>query len=297
MAQPMMNTQPDEVIKRLTGQSGCAVELCRRDAFYFVRKTSASFDYNARLMQQMEKQIGLRSLIPVPDVIGHGTVNGLAYYEMDYVSGHDFGTYCTQEKLAAINNLSEGIVDVFSSFAVTGEGMLDEEKFSKKIESVTAAIRAHPDYDDHAEILDWICGLLADASWSTIPSTSCHGDFTLENIIFRAEGRLIFVDLLDGELDSFWMDMAKFMHDLETGWSLRRILWNGTPSQEARFLSMLSRYLAEELASRIDTAFPDAIPYMRQMRMLQAMRVLPYVKDSRIFAQIVDGLRKLLAQG
>src|SRR5882762_3025831 len=89
----MSPIQSAETIKFLTGQSGCEVALCRRDGFYFVRKTSASPDYNPRLIRQIGKQVWLGKVIAVPTVLDQGVKGDLAFYDMEYIAGHDFGTY------------------------------------------------------------------------------------------------------------------------------------------------------------------------------------------------------------
>jgi hypothetical protein len=74
---------------------------------------------------------------------------------------------------------------------------------------------------------------------------------------------------------------------------LRRLLWVAAPTQEGRFLGMVSRYLAEELSRRVAASFPGAYARLGQLRTLQAMRVLPYVRESDIFARIVESLKSL----
>lgn len=292
----MHPSQTVEVIKILSGQSGCDVALCRRGGSYFVRKTSASLEYNSRLEQQIEKQMSLARLVAVPSIISKGLNAGLIYCDMEYVSGSDFATYCTHERFSAISDLSENLTTIVASFARTGVGSIDARKFKAKVQSVTRAIQHHQCYREHAEALDAACATIADADWSGVPSTDCHGDFTLENIIFQPSGTLVFLDMLDGELESYWLDIAKIIHDLEIGWSLRRLLWTAAPSQEARFLSMVSRYLAEELLQRFTSLFPDIALRLTPLRILQAARVLPYIKDVETFARVVNSLTRLHAR-
>lgn len=289
----MHPSQTVEVVKILSGQSGCDVALCRRGGSYFVRKTSASREYNSRLERQIEKQMSLATLVDVPPIIDKGLSGGLVYCDMEYISGSDFATYCTHERFSAISDLSENLTATVALFARTGGGSIDATKFDTKVQSVTRSIQHHQYYLEHSRTLDAVCDTISNADWSGIPCTDCHGDFTLENIIFQPDGKLIFLDMLDGELESYWMDIAKIIHDLEVGWSLRRLLWTAAPSQEARFLSMVSRYLAEELLQRFTSLFPDIVLRLTTLRMLQAARVLPYVKDGDTFARLVGGLTRL----
>jgi aminoglycoside phosphotransferase (APT) family kinase protein len=285
--------QDYETIQALKGHSGCQVELCRRGRVHFVRKLSASRAYNARLLSQIEKQRRLSRFIPVPAIISHDVEDGLVLFEMEFVQGRDFVAQSLTERLPWIYGLVDQIFETWRTLERMRRPAELESRFSAKARDLRAAVTRHARYPAHAGTLDRALDRLDAAAWSAVPATECHGDLTLENIIFRPDGSLVFIDLLDGELDSFWLDAAKLMFDLSVGWSIRHVLWEPEPTQEARLLRMLTRYLAEEIESRLRRDHPDLLRHLPHLQRLQALRILPYTQDQTTFGHLVDFLSAL----
>jgi tRNA A-37 threonylcarbamoyl transferase component Bud32 len=53
-----------------------------------------------------------------------------------------------------------------------------------------------------------------------IPQSLCHGDFTLENILY-SNGKFYLLDAVTGPYDSWIFDIAKMRQDIDAHWFLR----------------------------------------------------------------------------
>jgi tRNA A37 N6-isopentenylltransferase MiaA len=116
---------------------------------------------------------------------------------------------------------------------------------------------------------------------------------TLENVIFKNDGQIVFIDVLDSDLETFWMDIAKLLYDIEISWSLRTSLWQTNHSSEERLLSMLSRYLADEVRIAIEQNFPAVIPHLSALKAIQALRVLPYSHNEQTLNRLTEYIGSL----
>ncbi|GHD14297.1 phosphotransferase [Tianweitania populi] len=292
MTAHLIDINPQHV-RTLTGHSGCSVSLCLDGDRYFVRKVSASPAYNARFRLQIEKQNALADVIATPRVLQQGEAGDLLWYDMEYVQGHGFVSFAPLQAVASIPAMVERLTDPLHRLSATVSGSLDPALFHAKIAELKTSIAKSPFYDTEPQFLDALLEQLAAQAWTGIPQTLCHGDLTVENMLIRDNGSIVFIDLLDGNLESVWMDVAKLIQDLESGWSLRSILWHDRPDPTAKLLRTISRYLAEEVTSQMTGFFPKLDAALPSLRALQALRVLPYVRDATIFSRVVSGLRRI----
>ena len=69
--------------------------------------------------------------------------------------------------------------------------------------------------------MDKSLSYLRSFDFSFVPRSSCHGDLTLENIIVTTNNELYLIDFLDSFYDSWMIDIAKLLQDLELKWSYR----------------------------------------------------------------------------
>ncbi|MGU3546910.1 phosphotransferase [Methylobacterium sp. A52T] len=275
------------LVQTLKGHSGCQVQLLRLGDNYLVRKVSASSDYNPRLIRQFKKQQRLSAIAPVARVFATDLQNGLVSFDMEYIAGRDLAAQCLGQPPSWVLNFTEQLYSMFKEFSsYTIAGDLDLN-FSQKIKEIEIKLLHHPLAHKSQSTINRAISALANANWAAIPHTECHGDLTLENLIFRTDGSLVFIDVLDGELETFWLDIAKILFDLEVGWTLRDILWvDRGPAHGGRLLEIFSRYLSEQLISRVREHYPELFARLPQLKMLQALRVLPYTHDPVTFNRL-----------
>jgi len=289
----MTGSQTIEVIKELTGHSGCSVQLCLRGDRYFVRKISSSPSYNIRLKRQADKQVALSRFIPTPEVYIVGEIGELAYFDMEYVRGHGFISFAPLQSVKGICDIVESLCASISSLAATRTQDLEAVFFARKLDELARTVPASPFFAAHESFLDQTIDTLRHKPWKGVPKTFCHGDLTVENMMLKDNGGIVFIDMLDGELESVWLDIAKLLQDLHSGWSLRSLLWAQEPAPSDRLLRTLTRYLADEIETQMARNLPQFAILSHDLRALQALRVLPYVKDAVTFQHVVSGLKEL----
>jgi len=132
-------------------------------------------------------------------------------------------------------------------------------------------------------------GVCKGAVWPatiTIPSGGdCHGDFTLENLIFhRASGVVFSIDSIPSYIETRFMDYIKIRQDLLYGWCNR---WG-------------LRFSVESLRRFDCLVRPPVCPDLETMRVLDAMNVLriaPYAqknKNNSVQRWVYDALHAAL---
>lgn len=289
----MASYQGMEVIKNLVGHSGCAIQLCLRGDAYFVRKTSSSQQYNSRLKKQIEKQISLSCYIQTPDVYDVGEIDDLAYFDMEYIRGQGFVSYAPLQSVTTMCDLVERLCEAISTLSATRQRDLDPRLFLSKLDDLSRTVPLNPFYAAHSSFLRPLIDSLKRRPWTGVPKTLCHGDLTVENMLLTDDGAIVFIDMLDGDLESIWLDIAKLLQDLRSGWSLRSLLWAGETAPSSRLLRTLTHYLADEIETQIARTLPQFSAVSQELRAVQALRVLPYVKDSAVYSHVVKGLKDL----
>jgi hypothetical protein len=129
--------------------------------------------------------------------------------------------------------------------------------------------------------------------WRGIPCSASHGDMTLENIIQKEDGTVVFIDLLDGELSSFWLDIAKLYQDVQSLWFLRH--FDESAGSQARYwdLRLTVQFLHEQLQRALMARWPQAIARLPQLLAFQLFRIFPYCTDPGILRFLVDAIASL----
>lgn len=274
------------IIKEFLGHSGCRLFLKRDgNGRFFVRKYSSSPDYNDRLKTQMLKQRRSRlEMVKTPGVWGYGFEKDLFYFDMEYINSQPLGVFI---KTLPIRDIG-GYVDLlFGSLDNTGKAdvrnMSVQDIFQKKVMEVDEKLHEKNDVEKRA------FALLKTKDFSNVPSSKCHGDLTMENILVGNSRNVYLIDFLDSFFDSWMMDVAKLLQDIEVKWSYRH---------ESVSAGLEIRLLAakEELERRIK-AMPGGMQKLLDINyilLLNLTRILPYIKEQESFRCVRNGLSRVM---
>lgn len=213
-----------ETIKELSGFSGCKIFLMENNIGYFVRKISKSLDYNSRMIKQMQKQKFFyenlqTNNIKTPNVLRNGYINELFYFDMEYVPGISLTRKIETSNLEELKKISVNIIQILEIFSKNtyAENIPLHEKLREKLHDIQ---KKEDDKQSKIAVKKTI-DLIKDNVFLT--STFCHGDLTLENIIFNEQnGSLYLIDFLDSFVEHYWQDVAKLFQDLIGNWYLFR---------------------------------------------------------------------------
>ncbi len=258
-----------EKITLLKGYSGCKILLVDASEKSFIRKISSDCAYNERLLKQCRKQ-SMCGFGKTPRVFGSGYVDGLFFFDMQYVRGATLAEYLLQVPATYLKATVEKIYSAAAhGYCVGGNNGICAEiqtSIRGKIESLRHLQSA---YANLTEVLEYLDSL----SWSGIRVGDCHGDMTLENIIVDSAGEFYMIDFLDSFAESPVIDIAKILQDIFLRWSYRyRTLsvYEDIRLSDACdvFLGLLGRD-----ASLKKTAF--------DILLVNLLRIYPYIKDEK----------------
>lgn len=112
---------------------------------------------------------------------------------------------------------------------------------------------------------------LANYDWKNFQQSPCHGDFTTENIIVR-DDEFYFIDFLDSFYDSFILDFADLLQDVQILWHYR---FEDLDVVTKHNLKLFGELLLEKI-----TAHNIALRDLYCALLLKLIRIYPYVKDS-----------------
>jgi len=283
-----------KLIKELAGHSGCAVLLYHGSSGYFVRKFSPNTDYNERLKRQTEKQKDFfRKGFSCPAVLREGYEKGLFFFDMDYIFGLDIISILEESTTKSLGNLADALTQSLEKLSETVDDHLPSHLFLGKIDDILGFEPGFSCPDELLQAKKQVGTCLGRMNWKDIPRSWSHGDMTLENLIQKRNGALYFIDFLDGELSSFWLDIAKLHQDMISFWFLRNM--HGEPEVSARLenLEVLVRRLAEFMLTRIKSKWPEALDRLPNLLAFQLFRIVPYCRSVETLEYTIHRIEQL----
>lgn len=272
-----------EFIKSLNGHSGCGLNLYKQEEILFLRKDSGNPEYNRRLKKQFIKQNKFSLLgIKTPKVFNYGQENGLFYFDMEFLNGVTLAEYMANIKIKEINSL---ISLLFKSLPVqTSIKNADADTiFKKKISQIKKQLRP-----SDTEALQAV-KILENFDFSNVPYSYCCGDLTLENIMLDDNKQIYLIDFLDSFYNSWMIDIAKLLQDLELHWSYRH---QNIDFNLAMRLAVAKEALLENIAE-YGNAHKNIIT-IYHILLLNMLRIIPYAKDNKTHDFLKSALNKIM---
>lgn len=276
---------PDvEFIKPLTGHSGCGLNLYKCQDTVFLRKDSGTPDYNKRLKKQFIKQN--RFTLPgvkTPQILKHGLEGGLFFFDMEFLNGVTLAEYMSSIKIKEINKL---ISLLFRALPVKESVLLPQtdKVFKKKIADIKKKLRPS-DTEAHQAVMFLEC-----FDFGKVPFSYCCGDLTLENIMLSNDKEIYLIDFLDSFYNSWMIDVAKLLQDLDLHWSYRH--------REIDFNLALRLAVAKEALLENIAEYPNGqenIKTIYHILLLNVLRIIPYTKDEETAQFLKSALNKVMA--
>lgn len=276
-----MNSPLPEI--KIEGRSGCRLDIVRSNEQIRVRKYSSGIPYNSRLQKQQQKQQQFNTLqinnlgFFTPGVFADGTEQGLYWFEMSYTGGDKYSTYFTvinKEKL-------DGLIRQFLAYFDAGIRNSPAEAVETAV--ITDKIKSLKESFKHDErIPATLAENVTEYLESNIPSSplyqgKCHGDFTLSNMLFTPDGRIITFDLLDSFIESPVIDLVKLRQDTRHHWSL--FVENEHSPNNTKIRQVLA-YIDKHLLNTVCDD-PCIKIWEKYLTVFNFARILPYAKDMR----------------
>lgn len=278
----------------LIGHSGCRVLLIVPDSGrVFVRKISKSIPYNERLKRQCYKQKSYKSNFAfVPELFREGMIDGLFYFDMQYISGEIMSLLIKSCPVNKINYLAGFLVNIIKE---NKENEVIDRSANVVIEDKIKTL-----FDDIGQyrnnrIIKIAFQMLFERKWLNLRKSTSHGDLTLENIIYDAHNDKFFlIDFLDSFYDSWINDISKILLDLLVGWSFRYdfIEMDAVSENTKIRVLLLSKQFVSEFSTLMDdkTIWQDIYYYI----LLNLIRVIPYITKEEIYVFVNRSIEAII---
>ena len=280
-------------ISNLKGFSGCNVGIYSERGINFVRKISKSKEYNSRLDVQINKQKNFlekiaNAKITAPKILRSGCLNGLNYFDMEYIQGVNLVDYIYDAKIPDLREIAQDIGEIIYMMKNSPKEseFLDIAAMVKKIETIHSFLLSKKS-DLDLNILKELKMLISTINQNTpIQKTFCHGDLTMENIIIdKSKKRYYLIDFLDSFIEHYWFDIAKLFQDIEGKWYKFR-----NPHINMENMAPKMDFLNEFFRSQILIEESDYNKNHNLFLALNFSRILPYAeeKDSGYLVSVIE---------
>jgi len=252
----------------LKGHSGCRLEVIYSGNKTIVRKTSKSIEYNPRLYLQAEKQLSCSfDGFYTPQIYNVALDKaGLCYIDMEYIPGVSVANLLIDMQVDKIKELVRKLLtirtEVYQPAANT-----DREIFLNKILSINTSLHLIND----KYVFESAIHQLNSYHWQIEKTFNCHGDLTFENILYWND-KIYLIDYLDTFFNSWKIDAAKILQDLESKWSFRD--QSELPQNLIVRLKIFKQIFFEELLF-MGMTFKDYSD-LYHILLLSLLRIVPY---------------------
>lgn len=245
------------IIKTLQGYSGSKVLLMQRQEQIFVRKIG-------NISRNLERLNALREVdINIPNIISAND----EYYDMEYIPHQDM-----------ISWLLHNQIDQFTDWMLDCIEKLKQNSINKDWSDIYKCRLSIPNLTPFWSQLNFTADKLIVKLPKILPYSHYHGDLTMDNCIYGANGKFYLIDPITTEYESWVFDLAKLMQDLESGWFIR----NKNVMIQGKLWSIKS--ILFETYPEIDN---------NNLLILMLLRILPYAKNQKDQQFIIREVNKL----
>ena len=272
-------------IKSLNGHSGCKINLIKNTESeeIYVRKISSSANYNIRLKKQFIKQQNFEpsNIVRSPLIYNWGFNNGLFYFDMEYIQCKTLAEYVSS---ITIVEIVDYIHYLFKHLYLSKNynNCNANKIFKQKILSLEIQLK------QYENLKEAFC-VLKNFDWSYVEKSPCHGDLTLENILITKDKKIFLIDFLDSFFNSWMIDIAKLLQDLELKWSFRK----NQLSANAELKLLIGKETLKEEILKINNG-NRILDTIYHILLLNVIRIYPYTKDTETFKFLNNSIEYLL---
>ena len=250
----------------MIGNSGCKLNIYK-DKIFKVRKQSSNILNSKRLYKQYLKILNFNNFnnISVPKIYNYNKSVKLFYYDMEYINGPTLSLYLMSQPISETKTIIDSLVNYIFSCKKSSILEYNQSKFLNKIKD----LEKHRNF--RGIFFKKIFKILKNYSWTTIETSSSHGDLSLENIIIKKE-TIKFIDLSDNFISSYKLDISKIIFDIISSWSFRN-----TPLKLDNLkIYSLKIYLLKNFSKKLSK---NDIEDIKMLIILDFLRVLVYTKS------------------
>ena len=246
------------------GLSGSKLEILPEG---LIRKYSPGDYFNDRFKLQIDKQIAFsknnHNNLFTPDIVHYHD----EYFDMQYILGESYNEFFSKCNKQDLDNIVNICSNYFNKILSSSEKYTDEnikylliDKFNRLKKEST-----------YSKYIDYIIQEINSSQFHDIPKTTCHGDFTVANMIFF-KGKICCIDFLDSYIETVIVDMVKLKQDIYYEWILN--INEGNLRIRQGF-----NYLWNKLYSKFKQYYN--LEFTNFITILNWLRIEPYIKTDK----------------
>lgn len=273
---------------KINSNSEDEIELFCVDKNLFVKKIhkgrGADRFLNAILKQKnFQRSYGLFKNIHNTRILEFKADNNSVEIVMPYIDGISGADFPHHGDSLVASTLSRCLND-FLSFEMMKSSHVDISKtiFLNKLSEISKSNGAIEFAGQLCILFEWIKGM---SELIMFPMGICHGDLTLNNILYLNES-IYLIDFLQTFLETPLQDAVKLDQDFKYGWSLR----NSTKEIQTKG-HIFYRHSYPPILTDIKNN------YKNQYQILMALciaRIIPYIKDDITSKWVLVNLNKII---
>jgi len=279
----------------LVGYSGAELTLIEREGGPVVRKQARRAGQNERLRAQCAKLRAAHAQgLSCPEVVAEGEHEENYWFEMEYVAGENLGHAVVSGRDIDWHSVVAQILAMLGRFRGAIDGIIPVASFTRKLEDITRRCAEGTAVRPLLGQVERLAAELGGMDWAALSSGPCHGDLTLENVLMRQDGSLVFIDFDVPDQSSWELDVGKLYQDVYGQWFLRRLAI-GDPDS----IDLLNAQLnLAKTTVQFDDALQNLVPGGRrricQFAAFHLMRTLPYATEPTVPRYVVRRIVSLL---
>ncbi len=274
----------DQLIQ-IEGRSGCPIKVYSNDGKLLVRKTSGTVDYNNRLVKQQEKQEAFRvsnklNYFTAPAITANGEHDNLSWFEMPYIQAEKYSSFLAKQPKSKLTQIIQALVDYFTNQIATATNYNEDELnelLERKTQELIPKINKASWLTEEIRT-NLVNQLKGERPKVSLPKSTCHGDFTLSNMLFANQNKIYLIDFLDSFVDSPVIDFVKLRQDTKFLWSLN--LEKQEHGETDTRLRQTLAYIDSEVSAFLNRSFPDVTSWEDYFTLMNFARIVPYAQSS-----------------
>lgn len=251
-----------QIVKKLKGHSGSNINLVKIKNDYFVHKSN---------IKDVGKIITINNHLKinnfkVPNIIEYGD----DFILMEYINGIDMFNFLSSEGHNSIAKISK-FIEIYYEKTISNKSFDFEPIIIKKINEICKFNKYLNEIINIDKLMEKIP--------KNMPQAIIHGDFTLDNIIYK-EGHFYLIDINPTNLNSVYFDLNKLLQDIDCYWFLRN-------RNNILNIKLLCQQISKLLKTKYDFL------NNKYILIFMLMRILPYCKDSLSINFIYNNIKRI----
>ncbi len=287
---------PGSTRRALLGYSGVDLTLIEHPAGAFVRKQVRHAGQNDRLRAQAAKLAWAHDAgFPCPALRDSGIEAGLFWFEMDYVPGESLANGLTSGRAINWPDVAAQVLAVLTRMQAAAGPVIDPAAFTLKLSDIGRRCAGLAAVQSMISRIDGVILAMSAMNWSGLQAGPCHGDMTLENMLLRPDGSLVFIDFDVPEPSSFILDIGKLYQDLLGQWFLRQLVLRDPDGMELLNARLNLARAIGHFDATLAAMMPDA-GRIGQFAAFHLMRTLPYASDAAVPRFVLGRVESLIGR-